>query len=457
MSVESPDWIDLVDEARVGDALAQEVLLGRFEPLVRATASRLVDPDDVDDVAQASFTVALERLPALRTSAAFPSWLRLIVRKQASLRRRRPPTIPLTSHDQPAPAGCEPDSVVQAQDIGDAVRLALGELRDDDRHLLERRYFADWSNAELARLLDISDSALRKRLHDARHRLRPLLQHITEETAVTDYARFLNQIHDASLDVPAVPPLRRPDDTPTTTGLKVIDTIAPVRRGGTVELVGPAGTGQAVVAVELLYRLGRTTSDVVCIAVGAAGVALGFQRDLGHLITEPGVPGPAAVVLTKTASEAAHAVATAARLAAGLAHAGSDTVLIVDEPTVQAVASTTLVEAAGLADTGSVSVVAVRALDKTAPLPAQLGFDTTLVFSVEQFALGIFPSIDPIRSSSRFAISDVGERARQHLRHAATLREWFNQPLFIAEDYTGTAGVWIEPATAELELAQQLP
>jgi len=174
------------------------------------------------------------------------------------------------------------------------------------------------------------------------------------------------------------------------------------------------------------------------------------------LTVEPGVPGPAAVILTNTASEATHAVAAGARLAAGFAHAGSDVVLIVDEATVQAVGPTALIDAAGVADDGAVTVVAVRVLDKAAHLPAHLGFDTTLVFSVEQFALRIFPAIDPTQSTSRVATSALGERARQHLREAAALREWFNQPLFVAQDYTGVAGSWIEPATAELELTQQL-
>ena len=77
-----------------------------------------------------------------------------------------------------------------------------------------------------------------------------------------------------------------------------------------------------------------------------------------------------------------------------------------------------------------------------------LGFDTTLVFSIEQFPLRIFPAIDPAQFTSRLATSETGERARQQLRQAASLREWFNQPLFVAEDYTGTAGDWTEPTTA---------
>jgi RNA polymerase sigma-70 factor, ECF subfamily len=171
MGVESADWIDLVVSARAGDAVAAGELLRRFEPLVRAPASRLIDGGDVDDVVQSSLVVALERLTMLRTPAAFPSWLRLIVRKQASLQRGRPAPTPMTSVERPAPDGRDPANVAQARAVTDAVHLALGELGDDDRRLLELRYLAGWSNTELARLLDVSDGALRKRLHDARQRL----------------------------------------------------------------------------------------------------------------------------------------------------------------------------------------------------------------------------------------------------------------------------------------------
>ncbi|HAM23713.1 MAG TPA: hypothetical protein DCQ04_15910 [Actinobacteria bacterium] len=256
MGVESFDWVDLVVTARAGDTVAVRDLLQRFEPLVQSTASRLIDPDGVDDVVQSSFAVALEQLPLLRTSAAFPAWLRLIVRKQASLQRRWSSRDPLGPSEPFVSDASDPASVAQERALADDVRLALTAVRDDDRRLLELRYLAGWSNADLAGLLRVSDGALRKRLHAARRRLRPLLEHLNPEITMTDYTRYLNQIHNASVDVPVAPTLDRPGREPTVTGLKVIDTMAPVRRCGTVEMVGPAGTGQLVVAVELLYRLG---------------------------------------------------------------------------------------------------------------------------------------------------------------------------------------------------------
>lgn len=166
-------------------------------------------------------------------------------------------TSSLDAVDPPTASGTEPDAVVQERAVADVVRHALGELRTDDRRLLELRYLAGWSNAELANLLAVSNGALRKRLHDARQRLRPHLEHLNQEITMTDYTTYLDQTYDASLQVPAAPALRRPDTDPTTTGLKVIDTMAPVQRGGTIEMVGPPGTGQLVIALELLYRPSR--------------------------------------------------------------------------------------------------------------------------------------------------------------------------------------------------------
>lgn len=145
-----------------------------------------------------------------------------------------------------------------------------------------------------------------------------------------------------------------------------------------------------------------------------------------------------------------------ARLASGLAHEGAEVALIVDEATVQAVATSGLIDAAGLATEGAVTVIAVRALGETTQWPTNLGFDTTLVFSVEQHALRIFPAIDPLRSNSSLGISDLGDRARRRLIQATSFRDRFNQPLFIAREYTGAAGEWAEPSIAQDELASLL-
>jgi F0F1-type ATP synthase beta subunit len=348
----------------------------------------------------------------------------------------------------------DPADHAERSEVAALVRLALATAPDHDRHLLELRYLAGWTNDDLADLLAISSGAFRNRLHDARRRLRPQLEHLnTKEQPMTDYRTYLGEVHDAGVDVPEAPGLHAPTAEPTVTGLKVIDTMAPVRRGGTIEMVGPAGTGHVVVVLELLYRLGRSEHDVACIGVGRAGTAIGSQPDLAHIATESGTPGPTAAILATNPADTARAFKAGSRMAAGLAAQGLDVLVAVDRPSLAQLDRTALSASAGLAAEGSVTVVALNAHDRAAELPAAIGLDTTLVFSLEHLALRMFPAIDGARSTSTLAVSDTACAVKQRLAEAAKLRAWFNQPLYVAQDFTGEDGTWHEPDATEAELA----
>jgi F0F1-type ATP synthase beta subunit len=101
-----------------------------------------------------------------------------------------------------------------------------------------------------------------------------------------------------------------------------------------------------------------------------------------------------------------------------------------------------------------VTLIAIRSHHHDDVPPPTLTLDTTLLFSIEQFVLGIFPAIDPIRSTSVFNTADGAEAVRRQLRASEAIRSWFAQPLFIAENHTGDPGTWIEPIDAESELAR---
>lgn len=451
-----PDWIVEVERAQVGDQAARSSLVQRFTPLARATATRLVNSaHDVDDVVQESFIEALSTLAQLRTPEAFPAWLRLIVRKHADRARRltraSAPLMAAAEIRSPAPG---PELVVEQRDLSVAVRAGLATMRDPDRRLLELRYLAGWTVPDLVELTGVSSGAVRKRLHDARRRLRPILHHLHEhkEKPMHDISELLGQVHRASqLTVPDAPRVVRPDQLePAATGLKIIDAIAPIARGGTIEMVGPAGTGHLVLALELLYRLGRTETETACVAVGSSSTPIGSQPNFGGLITEVDEHDRHAVILTDGASEAPQALRAGANLANGLASLGTDVVLIVDQPTADVVGVTSLIGLAGLSDAGgSVTVVLVNALPREAPLPDESGLDTRLVFSVEPFALGIFPALDPVRSRAAFANPPMADEVRRLLSTASQVRAYFHQPMWIAEDYTGEPGVWIDQIDAE--------
>lgn len=455
-----PDWVEIVERATAGDGAARAELMVRFTPLVRSTAARLVPSDDVDDVTQETVAAAMTELAGLRTPEAFPAWLRLIVRKHAARHRSSglTPTVDLESAAKAVTSSALADdpaeAVVRRHDSA-LVRAALAASSLGDRRILELRYLAGWSNPELAEHLGISPGAVRKRLHDARRRIRPHLEDLNpKETTMTDLDRFLGLVHPPDLTVPDPPRLRRAPHQRTVTGLKVLDTMVPVRRGGTIEMTGPFGTGQVVLALELLYRFGRTPNDIACVAVGLAGAAIGSQPDIAHVIDEPGIPGPAAAIMCTDVADAPQALAVGGRLAAGLAGVGRDVILLVDGPCADHLAPDTAPLLAGLADEGSVTLVAVRPSAHGDDPGAPLGLDATIVFSIEQFSLGIFPAVDPATSSSRVTTSVAATAAGAQLERAARTSLWFHQDLFIAADATGHDGTWVEPDDAERELSE---
>jgi RNA polymerase sigma-70 factor (ECF subfamily) len=97
------------------------------------------------------------------------AWVFGIARNAAldELRRRRRVAALV---DEPADIGSEDDPDVAAQRA--TVRAALRALEPRDRELVALRFHGGLSNAEIGRLLDISESNAGTRLHRAMTRLR---------------------------------------------------------------------------------------------------------------------------------------------------------------------------------------------------------------------------------------------------------------------------------------------
>jgi len=74
----------LVIAARNGDRAAFGQIYRRYRRMVHGILLARVPPDEVDDLVQDVFLLALRRLGALRTAAAFGGWLASIARNRAS-------------------------------------------------------------------------------------------------------------------------------------------------------------------------------------------------------------------------------------------------------------------------------------------------------------------------------------------------------------------------------------
>src|SRR5205814_7485121 len=115
----------------------------------------------------------------------------------------------------------------------------------------------------------------------------------------TDYEAYLGRLHtDTTTVAPGLSVVRPQPLEAATTGLKVIDAIAPVARGGTVEFAGPAGSGQLVMLVELAYRLTRGESETAVIAVGTTADVPGAFGSFAALIDDVEEPDRHAAFLT---------------------------------------------------------------------------------------------------------------------------------------------------------------
>jgi DNA-directed RNA polymerase specialized sigma24 family protein len=72
-----------------------------------------------------------------------------------------------------ADLGSDPRALLERSGEIAAVRRVLAAAREPDRVVLSLKYPAEWRDEALGALLGISTGALRKRLFDARQRLRP--------------------------------------------------------------------------------------------------------------------------------------------------------------------------------------------------------------------------------------------------------------------------------------------
>jgi RNA polymerase sigma factor (sigma-70 family) len=152
-----------VTAARAGDRAAFARLVVRFRNLAIGYAAGWVG-DQAEDVAQDAFIDAFLRLHQLEQPAAFPAWLRQIVRKHCDRRTRR----------IRAPAPVEEAVVLPDEDALDQgwLRGAIGRLPEHERVVVALHYLAGETQQDIAAFLELPVSTVKKRMFSARARLR---------------------------------------------------------------------------------------------------------------------------------------------------------------------------------------------------------------------------------------------------------------------------------------------
>jgi len=313
------------------------------------------------------------------------------------------------------------------------------------------------------------------------------------------------------LSIHRAPPSFEERETITTvleTGLKVIDLLAPFARGGKIGMFGGAGVGKTVLIMELIRSI--ATEHGGYSAFAGVGERTREGNDLWLEMKESGVIDKTVLVFGQMNEPPGARLRIAL---SGLTMAeyfrdteGQDVLLFIDNifrfvqagsevsallgrmPSAVGYQPTLATEMGDLQERitttkkGSITslqAVYVPADDFTDPAPVTTfpHLDATIALSRQIAELGIYPAVDPLRSTSRMldpkivglehyevarevqrilqrykelqdfiailGMEELSEEDKLLVARARRLQRFLSQPFFVAEQFTGTKGKYV--------------
>ncbi|MEA3338067.1 MAG: sigma-70 family RNA polymerase sigma factor [Chloroflexota bacterium] len=181
-----------IGEARRGDRTAFSRLVEVYQIPVYNLAYRMLgNRQEAEDAAQETFLRAYKRLASYNPNLKFRNWILSIASHHCidKLRRRRftwlsiednPSLSWLASDDQ------RPEDAAIRSERSAEVRGLLDFLEPGYRAPLVLRYWHDLSYKEIAETLDLTESAVKSRLHRARIQMAALLEEQAAKPVETD-------------------------------------------------------------------------------------------------------------------------------------------------------------------------------------------------------------------------------------------------------------------------------
>lgn len=170
--------IQWVNDAIAGDQDAYAELVYTFQDAVYNLCYRLLsERTEAEDAAQEAFLRAYYNLQRYDPERSFKTWLLTIASNHCidRLRKRR---MTLVSIDDPLPATLAlstddplPEQVALSNERSRRIQVMLEDLEPDYRAAVVLRYWYDYSYAEIAEMMDTTESAIKSRLYRARQML----------------------------------------------------------------------------------------------------------------------------------------------------------------------------------------------------------------------------------------------------------------------------------------------
>jgi len=182
---------DLLAGLREGDEQAFETLVRLYGGRMLVVARRFVrNDDDAQDIVQSAYLNAFRSLGQFQGNCLIGTWLHRIVVNTALMKLRSRHRKPETSIDDLLPAfqedghhveqfsdWCAPaDEQMQRAQTRAIVRGCIDQLPENYRAVLILRDIEELSTEEAARILSMTPTAVKVRLHRARQALSTLLR-----------------------------------------------------------------------------------------------------------------------------------------------------------------------------------------------------------------------------------------------------------------------------------------
>ena len=161
----------LVLRCQDGEVSALEQLFRAWHPRLARRALQLCgSADHAQDAVSETWLAVVRGIGSLNDPAAFPGWVHRVLRNKCADESRGPATREVPADDEPAVEPSSDDPEV------DAIRAALRRLPTGQRELLAMHYLDGLDLATIAGILELPVGTVKSRLHNARARLRDVIE-----------------------------------------------------------------------------------------------------------------------------------------------------------------------------------------------------------------------------------------------------------------------------------------
>ncbi len=176
-----------ITRIKQGDLNGLESLVERYQTrAVQAAYLIVFDHDLAEDIAQAAFIKVAERIQQFDETRPFEPWFyRIVVNDALKAVRTQQHTVSLQQDQDDGPASniarylstAEPlpEQQIEQDELRRSILDAVRSLPPEQRVVITMRYFLDLSQADMSTRLNRPLSTIKWWLHDARKRLRSLM------------------------------------------------------------------------------------------------------------------------------------------------------------------------------------------------------------------------------------------------------------------------------------------